>query len=88
VVKRKTASSRFTRAVKKITEWCKKNRHLPIPEQHATLSQKLRGHYAYYGITGNRGTSWRFYEAVQHIWRKWLTRPGPARTLRSLGNLG
>ncbi len=24
-----------------------------IAEQHAVLSQKLRGHYAYYGITGN-----------------------------------
>ena len=74
VVKRKTASSRFTRAVRKIAEWCKANRHLPIEEQHAALSQKLRGHYAYYGITGNRIALWRFCEAVQHIWRKWLMR--------------
>jgi group II intron reverse transcriptase/maturase len=74
VVKRKTSSSRFTRAVRKIIVWCKKNRHLPIVEQHAILSQKLRGHYAYYGITGNKVSLWRFYEAVQHVWRKWLMR--------------
>lgn len=74
VVKRKTASSRFTRAVRKITEWCKKHRHLPLAKQHKTLSQKLRGHYAYYGITGNRIALWRFYEVVQQVWRKWLMR--------------
>jgi hypothetical protein len=74
VVKRKTSSSRFTRAVKKITTWCKENRHLPIVEQHAMLSQKLRGHYAYYGMTGNKVSLWRFYEAVQQVWRKWLMR--------------
>jgi hypothetical protein len=37
------------------------------------LRQKLYT-FAYYGITGNRGASWRYYEAVQHIWRKWLMR--------------
>ena len=73
-VKRRTASSRFTRAVRKITEWCKVNRHLPLEEQHHTLSQKLRGHYGYYGITGNRSTLWRFHTAVQEVWRKWLMR--------------
>ena len=29
------------------------NRHQPLAAQHQTLSQKLRGHFAYYGITGN-----------------------------------
>ena len=36
-----------------IAQWCRIHRHQPIAEQHRTLSQKLRGHYAYYGITGN-----------------------------------
>ena len=53
VVKRKTAASRFTRAVRTVAPWCRNHRHRPIPEQHQTLCQKLRGHYAYYGITGN-----------------------------------
>ena len=53
VVKRKTAKSRFKRASTALSEWCRKNLHLPIKEQHQKLTQKLRGHYGYYGITGN-----------------------------------
>ena len=52
----------------------KTNRHRPIREQHLTLSQKLRGHYAYYGITGNRVALNRFREEVRRVWRKWLVR--------------
>ena len=53
VIVRQTSASRFSRAVRKIAEWCRTSRHRPIPEQHATRSQKLRGHDAYYGVTGN-----------------------------------
>jgi RNA-directed DNA polymerase len=74
VVKRKTASNRLTRAVRAIAEWCRKNRHRPIPEQRRTLSQKLRGHYAFYGITGNAPSLAEFYMAVTGTWRKWLSR--------------
>ncbi len=74
VLKRKTAQSRFTRAVRTIAHWCRDNRHRPIAEQHAVLSQKLRGHYAYYGITGNSVALNRFRDQVQYVWRKWLSR--------------
>jgi hypothetical protein len=43
-------------------------------KQHAMLTRKMRGHYAYYGITGN-GKRLRWYaHQVQRIWRYWLTR--------------
>jgi RNA-directed DNA polymerase len=75
VVKRKTAGSRFQRAFKKIAEWCRLNRHLPIAEQHRTLGQKLRGHYAYYGgVIGNIRCLQRFRYEVYRMWRKWLSR--------------
>jgi len=74
VVKRKTSTSRFTRAVRTIAQWCRTYRHRPIAEQHATLSQKLRGHYAYYGITGNSIALNRFREEVRRVWYKWLVR--------------
>ena len=74
VVKRKMARSRFTRAVTKIAQWCRINRHQPIAVQHQTLSQKLRGHFAYYGITGNSITLARFRQAVQRVWWEWLGR--------------
>jgi RNA-directed DNA polymerase len=82
VVKQLTAKSRFARAVASVTDWCRHNLHLRIAEQHRHLSQTMRGHYAYYGITGN-GRRLRWYaHQVERIWRKWLSRrgqPGPFR---------
>jgi group II intron reverse transcriptase/maturase len=74
VVKRKTESGRFTRALKRITEWCRRNRHKPLGEQQRILAQKLNGHYAYYGITGNSRCLSGFQYQVTRIWRKWLMR--------------
>jgi len=74
VIVRQTSASRFNRAVKKIAEWCRRNRHRPISEQHATLSQKLRGHDAYYGVTGNSRALGNLRHVVRRIWRKWLSR--------------
>lgn len=80
-VMRKTASKRLSRAVRSIAQWCREHRHCPVGEQHATLSQKVRGHYAYYGITGNaRALSW-FLLAVHRAWRKWLDRRNRNRTM-------
>ena len=74
VVKRKTSASRFRRGLDAIAEWCRLNRHQPLSVQHHTLSQKLTGHYAYYGITGNSVALSRFRWYVIRIWRKWLSR--------------
>jgi RNA-directed DNA polymerase len=81
VVKRRTASSRLRRALTTIAQWCRLNRHRPIPAQHQTLSQKLRGHFAYYGITGNSEGLRRFRDAVLGFWRKWLSRRTRGRSL-------
>ena len=81
VVKRKTESSRFTRALKSVTEWCRRNRHRPLGEQQRILSRKLNGHYAYYGITGNIRCLDSFLFAVMRIWRKWLTRRSRDRSI-------
>lgn len=40
-------------------------RHRPVAEQHRVLSRKLRGHYAYYGITGNTDALTRFRHEVE-----------------------
>jgi group II intron reverse transcriptase/maturase len=75
VIKQKTASSRFTRAVQAISEWCRRNRHRPLADQHRVLCQKLRGHFNYYGITGNSIRLARFRHEVTGLWCKWLRRP-------------
>jgi group II intron reverse transcriptase/maturase len=74
VVKRKTAGSRFHRAVRTIGAWCRLNRHLPIAEQYQSLCRKLRGHFAYYGVIGNLVCLSRFRYEVVRLWRKWLSR--------------
>lgn len=74
IVKRQTASSRLRRAIKTMALWCRRERHQPLDEQHRTLSRKLRGHYAYYGITGNFRALACFRRAVSKLWRQWLSR--------------
>jgi RNA-directed DNA polymerase len=74
VVKRKTSSSRFRRGVAAISQWCRKNRHEPLTCQHQTLRQKLQGHFAYYGITGNSRSLGDFRTAILECWRRWLSR--------------
>lgn len=74
VVKQKTMLSRFARALKRVSAWCQRNRHLALPEQHRHLSAALRGHYGYFGITGNSVAIARFQYEVKRVWRKWLSR--------------
>lgn len=71
---RKTMKSRFTRGLKAIAHWCRSNRHEPLSEQHAALSRKVRGHYAYFGLRGNSKALARYVNAVSKIWIKWLRR--------------
>lgn len=73
-VKKKTAGKKFKRAVRAIDDWCKANRHKPVKLQHAKLCQKIRGHYAYYGVTGNSRALGKFLELARKSWRKWLNR--------------
>ena len=69
-----TAKNRYARALAAVTAWCRIHRHQSIPDQQAHLTAVMRGHYAYYGITGNsRRLSW-YADQVVRIWQKWLSR--------------
>ena len=75
VVKRKTAPGRFRLALWRIAQWCRRNCHRPIREQHRTLWQKVRGHFAYFGgVLGNGRALHRFRYEVERLWRAWLSR--------------
>jgi len=79
VVQRKTEKSRLKRGVGRIYLWCKRNRHRPIDWQHRMLGLKVRGHDAYYGITGNYRSLALFRAGVERAWRKWLGRRSHAQ---------
>jgi RNA-directed DNA polymerase len=81
VVKRKTAKGRLNRALQTLSAWCRENLHQPIASQHQKLSEKLRGHYAYYGIIGNFACLQEFLLGTRRIWRWWLARRGQAGSL-------
>jgi group II intron reverse transcriptase/maturase len=73
VVKRRTAKDRLSRALRRVKEWCRMHRHDPLRAQQQGLASKLRGHYAYFGITANIAALKRFAHVVRRTWRKWLS---------------
>lgn len=81
VVFQQTASKRFVRAVGRIDEWCRGHRHLPVSRQQKALSDKLRGHYNYYGVRGNSRVISCFRDEVIRTWKYWLGRREQHETL-------
>ncbi len=73
-LKRRTSRKKFRSSVKRAAEWCKKNRHLRMPEQFGRLNAKLRGYYNYYGVNGNYASLNAFYHQLQRLHLKWLNR--------------
>jgi RNA-directed DNA polymerase len=74
IVKQRTAKDRFSRALHRLREWCRWHRHDSLKAQHLTLVKKLKGHYAYYGVTSNYGAISRLYHEVPRVWRTALAR--------------
>jgi len=74
VIKRKTARDRLNRAIRNLSQWMRRARHIPVKEQAALLGQKLQGHFNYYGIQGNSTALSRLRFAVICRWRYWLSR--------------
>jgi len=73
-ITRKTMKSRLSRSIQNIRQWCRKNLHKPVNMQWKTLCAKVRGHYAYYGITGNSRSLAMFSQMVNRVWKHWLNR--------------
>lgn len=71
---RQTASRRLRRAISRVVGWCREHRHLPVPVQWRYLCSVLRGHYQYYGVTGNFRSLKGFRLQLRRAWRKWLDR--------------
>lgn len=75
-MKRVTTRKRFTAKVKAFKEWLRKARTLKTKELWATAQAKLRGHYAYYGVTDNSSGIKRFAAEAEKLLFKWLNRRG------------
>ncbi len=75
-MKRITSSNKFTAKIRMFKDWLKASRTLPTRELMVTVSAKLRGHYAYYGVTDNSRGINRFDYEVRCLLFKWLNRRG------------
>jgi RNA-directed DNA polymerase len=74
VVKRQTAGDRFGRSLRRVSHWCRTHLHDKISRQQKHLARVLRGHYGYFGITGNAMALSSFFYEVTQVWQKWLHR--------------
>lgn len=77
----KTRRASLRRAKTAIYDWCRRHRHQPIEAQHAALGQRLRGHYNYFGVSGNFRSVLRVVEATKRAWYKWLCRRSQRKRL-------
>jgi group II intron reverse transcriptase/maturase len=74
-VGRKTDKKKFSAKIKEMNIWLKSVRNLcRVREWWPTLCAKLRGHFQYFGVSGNhRGINKFFFLTIRHVF-KWMNR--------------
>jgi len=75
-MKRITSRKKFSAKIWMFRDWLKANRTLPTRELMEKVVSKLRGHFAYYGVTDNSKGISRFAYEIQRFLFKWLNRRG------------
>ena len=68
MVHRKTQRGRSIRKLREVRQELKRRMHTRLREQHGWLARVLRGHYAYYGVTGNSYGLRRFLTQTVRAW--------------------
>ena len=66
---RKTQRWRMTAKLEELRRAMRRRMHAPVRKQQAWLDSALRGHYAWYGATGNARSIDRFRTEVLWVWR-------------------
>jgi len=81
-VGRRTRRKKFNVKLKEMNEWLKSVRNMvELKEWWKTLSAKLRGHYEYYGISGNYESIEKFYKRSCRLAFKWLNRRSQRKSM-------
>jgi len=72
---RQTSKKKFRIKCKEMNTWLRKIRNYrKTKEWWPVLCAKLRGHYQYYGVSGNMRSLDQFYNVVERLTLKWLNR--------------
>ena len=79
---RKTSRKKFAGKCKAMNQWLKDTRNLvKTKDWWKVLGAKLRGHYQYYGISGNYKALVRYYSNTLKMVHKWLNRRSQKRKM-------
>ena len=75
IVGRRTSRKKFRKRCKELSDWLKRIRNfVSTKEWWPILVAKLRGHYQYYGVSGNMPMLRRYYSLALRLALKWLNR--------------
>jgi len=81
IVGRRTSRKKFRKRCQELNSWLKRVRNvLPVKEWWPILAAKLRGHYQYYGVSGNMPSLQRFHCLALRLALKWLNRRSQRRS--------
>ena len=81
-VGRKTRQERYNAKLKEMNEWLRAIRSMvEIKEWWKVLEAKLRGHYEYYGISGNYPGLRKFYIQTCKLAYKWINRRSQKKSM-------
>jgi len=81
IVGRKTSRKKYHKRCDEMNQWLKSVRNVDKAKSWwPTLAAKLRGHYQYYGISGNIRSLRRYYAVTIRLVFKWLNRRSQCRS--------
>ena len=82
VVGHKTSKENICRKLKETKEWIKKIRSkLKLKEWWPILKSKLKGHYNYFGVSGNYRCLRQFYNQIVSMVFKWINRRSQKKSI-------
>ena len=82
IVGYKTSKKKLAGVLRNTKEWLKKIRNkYRLREWWPTLKAKLRGHYNYFGISGNMRCLRQFYAMVKSMVFKWINRRSQRKSM-------
>lgn len=79
-LKLKTQREKFNLAIKAQNQWFRSTRTTKISDIWKVFASKLRGHYQYYGLSGNFQSIQRYYNQSIKLAYKWMNRRSQKKT--------
>jgi len=78
---RRTGRQKLQSVRRDLKDYVKENRHMKTRDLLIKLTEKLRGHYNYFGVVGNLSELWKVHSHVVTLLYKWLNRRSGRKSL-------